>query len=383
MDTEQSDEEWNEDMERQAVRSNRALGGFRLSRQKSMSLDRNRSGSHNGLHSQEQEPFGVKLSRSSSGENVLEDNQDKEKERLSTCSCSCGRSSGCKTNKCECKAAGGLCGSGCGCKAGKCNNREALEVEEEPSSVANSVQMEMAETVASVGVDQTQRRFNDPGETGKPSSGVEVGEHVTKRAERLLAVHVATLLESAWKEETQNAEVQEEVDYRDASRDGEDEVVAKKPQRRALKDIGNTKVNVKGRPIAKQRRRQTALIQLVPIPPPPSSTSGIAATASALAAATAAAAIPNTVPANVPVVVPELVSPLWRQQSLQRRNNSPQLSPLRVRANKVGDSNSGVGSSNDDAGATKNVKAGNSSGSPTGPARVTDEKENIQRNSFV
>ncbi|KAL2652560.1 hypothetical protein R1flu_020688 [Riccia fluitans] len=373
MDTEQSDEEWNEDSEKQAVRRTKALGGFRLPRQKSMSLDKSRSGSNHELHSQEQEPFGSIISRSSSGEAVFEDNQDKERERLSTFSCSCGRSSGCKTNKCECKAAGGFCGYGCGCKAGKCNNREAVEVEEVSSStLATSVQMEMAETLAAVGVDQAQRGFYYTGEAGKLSAGLEV-----KRAERYLAVHGATLLESAWKEETQNAEVQEEVESREAVQDPDEEVVTKKHQRRVLKDIGNMKVNGRGRPAGKQKKVQ--LIQLtVQTEMPPSTTAALA-----VAASTTPSTTPSEVPANVPAVIPEIVSPLWRQQSLQRRNYNPQLSPLRLRANKFGDSKSGVGCSNDESGAAKNPKAGNGSGSPARPARQQDEKENIQRNSFV
>ncbi|KAL3684384.1 hypothetical protein R1sor_002406 [Riccia sorocarpa] len=381
MDTEQSDEEWHEDLEKQAVRRTKALGGFRLSsRQKSMSLDKSgRSGSNQGLHSQEQEPpFGSIISRSSSGETVLEDNQDKERERLSTFSCSCGRSSGCKTSKCECKAAGGFCGSGCGCKAGKCNNREAVEVEEGSSSLASSLQMEMAETLAAVGVDQADRRFYDSGEAGKLlSSGLEGGDHPTKRAERLLIVHGATLLESAWKEEVQNAETQEEVDSRELGQDLVEEVASKKQQRRVLKDIGNTKGNGRGRASGKHKKVQ--VIQLMVQPERPPNT----AAAPPVAAAATPAATPSQVPPNLAAPLPEIVSPLWRQQSLQRRSSTAQLSPLRLRANKVGGSKSGVGSSNDESGAGKNPKAGNGSGSPARPARQTDEKENIHRNSFV
>lgn len=41
--------------------------------------------------------------------------------------CTCSKSSSCKTNKCQCRSAGGLCGPSCGCVASKCTNRDETE----------------------------------------------------------------------------------------------------------------------------------------------------------------------------------------------------------------------------------------------------------------
>lgn len=41
--------------------------------------------------------------------------------------CTCSKSSSCKTNKCQCRSAGGLCGPSCGCVASKCTNQDETE----------------------------------------------------------------------------------------------------------------------------------------------------------------------------------------------------------------------------------------------------------------
>lgn len=268
MDTD-SDEEWNEDSERQAAKRNRALGGFRHSKvqSRSMSLDQKitRSGSLPGqplLNLQETpESLGVvvRLPQPSSGENILEDPHNEDKgNALHPCSCSCSQSSGCKTKKCECKAAGGLCGTQCGCNTVKCNNREAVAMEEEqsPLSLAAPVQMEVAQALALAGVDKDCRRLHDQGEAGQLVPGgeslvhiVTEEEHVTKRAERLLAVHGASLLESAWKDELQEIadddhvrtdEPEQQQQQKLTGPVASDEVVPKRiNQRRPLQDIGN------------------------------------------------------------------------------------------------------------------------------------------------
>ncbi|CAM6127040.1 unnamed protein product [Calypogeia fissa] len=405
MDTD-SDEEWTEDAERQAVKRNRSfIGGFRISQShtsKSMSIDpKLSSGSPHGQlhHNQEQESLGAyRASQPSSGETVLDDhNEDKGKEpRLYQCSCTCSQSSGCKTKKCECKAAGGLCGTQCGCNSVKCNNREAVAMEEEQSfSLADPIQMEVAQAVASAGVDKNCGRLHDQqSEAGQLVQGgespvhiVTEEEHVTKRADRELAVHGASLIESAWN----HHELQENADVRLPDADAGDDGPTKKTRRRPLKDIGN-KVSTKGSAAAKQRTQKGA-IQLVSVEPARNAGSGIAATNPSLAAAAAPAAaatnisvLVNPNPANIPTAAgPDILSPVRRQHSLQRRNSSGHNSPMRLRENKVGASNPGIGCSSDDAqGGAKNAKAtGSAPGSPTGPGRGTDEKENIQRNSFV
>lgn len=252
MDTD-SDEEWSEDTERQAAKRNRALaGGLRLSKfqsSKSMSLDpMMSSGPPQGQthHNREEEPLGVYRAslQPSSGETVLDDhNEDKGKEpRLYPCSCKCSQSSGCKTKKCECKAAGGLCGTQCGCSSVKCNNREAVAMEEEQSfSLAYPIQMEVAQALASPRVDKNCRRLHDQGAAGQLVQGgepfihvVTEEEHVTKRVDRDLAVHGASLLESAWRDE-----LQETADLRGQDADAVEDAPTKKTRRRPLQDIGN------------------------------------------------------------------------------------------------------------------------------------------------
>ncbi|CAM6093435.1 unnamed protein product [Calypogeia fissa] len=364
MDTD-SDEEWTEDAERQAVKRNRSfIGGFRLSQShtsKSMSIDPKLSSGfpHGQLHhNQEQESLGAYRASSQ-------------------------------------PSSGGLCGTQCGCNSVKCNNREAVAMEEEQSfSLADPIQMEVAEAVASAGVDKNCGRLHDQqSEAGQPVQGgespvhiVTEEEHVTKRADRELAVHGASLLESAWKDE-----LQENADVRLPDADAGDDGPTKKTRRRPLQDIGN-KVSTKGRASAKQRKQKGA-IQLVPVEPARNAGSGIAATNPSLAAAAAPGAaatnisvLVNSNPANIPTAAgPDILSPLRRQHSLQRRNSSGHNSPMSLRENKVGASNAGIGCSSDDAqGGAKNTKAtGSAPGSPTGPGRGTDEKENIQRNSFV
>ena len=106
--------------------------------------------------------------------------------------CSCGRYSGCKTNKCACRAAGSLCGANCGCVAKKCANRE---------HGAESVDAnEVAEAMETLTLDKEIRHA----QTSMPRQSNEeiVSDSVlaksdVQRAEQVLAKHGADMLGNA------------------------------------------------------------------------------------------------------------------------------------------------------------------------------------------
>lgn len=154
--------------------------------------------------------------------------------------CSCSPCSGCKTRKCECKAAGGLCGPNCGCKASKCANRETLEVEADPSAVATANQMEVAEALAHIGVAKDWGRVDDKGDSSEGCTGKLEGAWVadasTMRAQQVLAFHGATVLDNAWRESRQLEQGQLAPETSDGCE--RDIPVRRKP----LVDIGNKKV---------------------------------------------------------------------------------------------------------------------------------------------
>eukprot|EP01018_Ginkgo_biloba_P015048 Gb_15753 [translate_table: standard] len=265
---EESDEDWAEDWEKCTMKRNRvSLAGERIRAPKAgtkpLLLDRKSSGSLvNELQDNES------LERNSC-EIVCGENEYKSKSETEGC-CSCSQSSGCKTKKCECKAAGGFCGARCGCKAGRCANRETVEMEAESSTVDASVQMEVAEAVETLRMDKAWRRNHDKDETTRANSagdGVTETEDKTKAAEQLLAVHGATLLQNALKDKIQGHGLQVDSDTR--KEEGEQEE-GRGNQRRPLSDIGNTKItsNDQGNAKANQRKRwQKSLIQLVPVAP--------------------------------------------------------------------------------------------------------------------
>lgn len=145
--------------------------------------------------------------------------------------CSCNQRSGCKTKKCECKAAGGFCGLQCGCKAGRCANR----LEKASVEVAPTASNEMAQAMACLRVESPQQRANQ-------------GEIVlvqSPHTEQGLVKKAAMLLDTAWKERTQSPDSSEEnIESGTKASSGAQagnwklEVGSKRP-RRPLSDIGN------------------------------------------------------------------------------------------------------------------------------------------------
>lgn len=145
--------------------------------------------------------------------------------------CSCNQRSGCKTKKCECKAAGGFCGFQCGCKAGRCANR----VEKASVEVAPTASNEMAQAMACLRVESPQQRANQG----------EIVSVQSPHTEQGLVKKAAMLLDTAWKERTQSPDSSEENTESGAkissgaqAGNWKLEVGSKRP-RRPLSDIGN------------------------------------------------------------------------------------------------------------------------------------------------
>nr|PNR45420.1 hypothetical protein PHYPA_015191 [Physcomitrium patens] len=215
--------------------------------------------------------------------------------------CYCSPWSGCKTKKCECKAAGGFCGPECRCKIGRCANRWEIAAVGAPLLSANPlapVQAEMTAAMGGLRVDETpQQRCILSGDLktereqpGSPSSEIE----------QALVRKGVPLLDSAWKNSLHSSPLSpEEQQYSEATvslgtrnKRKKDEVGTKRP-RRPLSDIGNNKILSKpriDRPLLKSRRTvPRGLIHLVSVPSP----------APQQSAAIADATTPPTTPALV------------------------------------------------------------------------------------
>ncbi|KAI4337598.1 hypothetical protein L6164_015993 [Bauhinia variegata] len=171
----------------------------------------------------------VKKRNSKSGRSSMENNpsnsnnsedvkDDSEKCESDVC-CSCSRASSCKTNKCQCRAAGNNCGASCGCLGTKCANRVSVSNDQQ--------QLEIAEGNGSVSSTE---------ETNK---------------DRLLATEGAVLLQSALVEKA----VETDSD---------------RVPRKALSDIGNTLAKSNAPKPNHRKKWQKSTIMLVSDPPPPS-----------------------------------------------------------------------------------------------------------------
>ncbi|XP_044510244.1 kinesin-like protein KIN-4C [Mangifera indica] len=163
--------------------------------------------------------FGVNDSEKMRLEYSGEETVVEKKNNDSGLCCSCSKSSSCKTNKCQCRASGGICNSSCGCTTVKCSNREAVTDKEhdfQQSDLANS-------EVGGAGTDDTQKNH--------------------------LASQGAMLLQSALIEaptETNN--------------NGG-------PRRKPLSDIGNTLVKSNALKPNQRKKWRKSVIQLVPVAP--------------------------------------------------------------------------------------------------------------------
>lgn len=134
-------------------------------------------------------------------ENMGEEEIHKNAMPTSALCCSCGRSSSCKTNKCECRVAGGMCGESCACVPTKCVNRDNGVIKK----TEDSSQSEITENGG-------KNNFHD----------AACIDDIEKN--KALASHGAKLLQSALKEKPV-----EGID---------DDIMQRKP----LSDIGNTQV---------------------------------------------------------------------------------------------------------------------------------------------
>ncbi|KAI3922115.1 hypothetical protein MKX01_005804, partial [Papaver californicum] len=111
--------------------------------------------------------------------------------------CSCSKSSKCKTNKCQCREAGGACGDSCGCVPTKCENRGS-----------NIIRVDVHDSPHSDVIE----------DDGTCSVNVDVEQN------RSLAVHGAMLLQSALADKPP-------IDVKNVKRE---------KGRKPLSDIGNT-----------------------------------------------------------------------------------------------------------------------------------------------
>ncbi|KAH9690363.1 kinesin-like protein KIN-4C [Citrus sinensis] len=158
------------------------------------------------------------LSLDSSGEGIT---GGKQNAKSGLC-CTCSKSSLCKTNKCQCRAAGGACKASCGCSSTKCSNREAIIIKEDELSKPN-----MASEQSGQGADETDK-------------------------DHALVTHGAMLL--------QNALIERPADT------DEDGGARRKP----LSDIGNTLVKSNAPKPNQRKKWRKSTIQLVPVAPPSS-----------------------------------------------------------------------------------------------------------------
>ncbi|XP_031248596.1 kinesin-like protein KIN-4C isoform X2 [Pistacia vera] len=179
-----------------------------------------RSSKNGGRSSVEFNQLGVdvseKLRLDYSGEETV---AQKENNESGLC-CTCSKSSSCKTNKCHCRASGGICSSSCGCAAVKCSNREAVIGKKHDlpqSDVANSEE-------------------SGPGADDKEKN-------------HLLASEGAMLLQSALIEKPT-----------ETNNDGGS-------RRKPLSDIGNALVKSNAPKPNQRKKWRKSVIQLVPVAP--------------------------------------------------------------------------------------------------------------------
>lgn len=172
-----------------------------------------RNGSRNGNDSEpgsnELDANNTEVPNNSSGD----DHPAQTDQTASGLCCTCTRNSSCKTNKCQCRAAGGTCGASCGCTSAKCSNRETDKVDEAPE--------------AGIG----NGNVSEPDETEKNC---------------ILASRGARLLENALGDKTEDT-------------------------RKPLGDIGNTVAKSNAPKPSKRKQWRKSVIQLVPVAPPPPS----------------------------------------------------------------------------------------------------------------
>ncbi|KAJ8640473.1 hypothetical protein MRB53_017167 [Persea americana] len=159
-------------------------------------------------------------------ENIGEEEAHKNEMPTSALCCTCGRNSSCKTNKCGCRAAGGMCGETCACARTKCANRENGVIQK----TEESLQLEM-----------TKNGGNDIFHDAASIDDIEKN--------KALASHGARLLQSALKEKPV------EVNGDDAT------------QRKPLSDIGNTKLKSNAPKQSRRKKWKKSIIQLVPTAP--------------------------------------------------------------------------------------------------------------------
>lgn len=383
---EESDEDWAEDWERHTMKKNRVslVAGerARVPKAGTKPLDRKSSDSlvNEGQDSGSTSHF--------SGEILCGENENKSKSSEADGCCSCGINSGCKTKKCECKAAGSFCGPKCGCKTNKCSNRETLDTEVEPSTVDAAVQNEVAEAVETLRMEKARRQNHDKdeGKGGNTESNDLIEMEVkAKAAEQLLAAHGAALLQNALKEKLLSHEMQV------GSNTKEGEVEEQKgPQRRPLTDIGNTTITSHDQGNAKANRRkkwQKSVIQLVSVAPqsnaqpqePASATSTTKPQEPASATSTTKVVATGTSVTNVsnisrPSNMEEQLSTSIQESSIplklpriMHKNASSVTSPLKAR--NAGASGEGGGD-----------KFANGPGSPGRCGRGVNGKENLRSN---
>ena len=145
--------------------------------------------------------------------------------------CSCGRYSGCKTNKCACRAAGSLCGANCGCVAKKCANRELGAESVDASEVAEAMETLTLDKEIRHAQTSMPRQSNDEIVSDSVLSKSDV-----QRAEQVLAKHGADMLGNAWADGSElvgSLSLKREQDLRTGV------LPEKRHIRRPLSDIGN------------------------------------------------------------------------------------------------------------------------------------------------
>ncbi|GLJ15113.1 hypothetical protein SUGI_0247080 [Cryptomeria japonica] len=362
---EESDVDWAEDLEQNTtMKKNKVFMGSKGSKP----LDRKSSGSV-GSDMQDNESSGH-----SQGEAVCGENEIKSKSETEGC-CTCSRVSGCKTMKCGCKAAGSFCGPRCGCKANRCANRENMEMEVETSTMDDVVQMEVAESVETLGENKAQRRNHDKDEIKRTNNNNNIGDGLIET--KALAVHGASLLENALKESLSRHEV-----HADSNREQEGENEQNVGHRKPLTDIGNTNVASQDQANSKANQRKKwkkPQIQIVEIAPQsnaqPKETSTTTTNAklvvpgNSLANNTSLPARPVSRTAEEPSnnSVQESAIPLKLPRSMHK-GTSAMTSPLKTRNT----------SASDESGVDKS--AANGPGSPGKCGRGMNGKENLRSN---
>ncbi|KAJ7298771.1 hypothetical protein O6H91_Y429500 [Diphasiastrum complanatum] len=262
-DSDQSDKDWEEDDERFAVKGRGITRGGRKQERKISSGSSNAQSDHGFM--EERQCVGSKA-KFFSDEGAFEETEPMSRLSFDGC-CSCGQSSGCKTKKCECKAAGSFCGHKCGCKSTKCANRENFEFDTQ--SFTRTFATDVRTTDGMENTRSSNLNEGDQDTNGLPTAGQHTGGNSNKliqdviHEEQSMARHGARLLESAWQEELDDAYLPSDRETGDEQPKVDD--TSKPMQRRPLSDIGNRKGSSKYQTESKQKRKlPRALIQIVP-----------------------------------------------------------------------------------------------------------------------